>query len=250
MWRVASSLWLVAGVLKEKEIKAELWKEIEESLGLLNIGSLEESMSIIGFSYRNLPHQLKSCFLYFGGLLKGKDIHVSKLTQLWIAEGFRWAREETHGVENMSLLHTCCISSAWKSLNKRISFSRSMGRGKRSIHGGTVNMCKPHLMDDTFPEKSKEYRLFVHSSEDQIDLWQPSRSNVRSLLFNVIDSDNLLLPRDISFIFNSFILVKVLDLESFNIGGTFPSEIQFIIHLKYFASRTGGNSIPSSIAKL
>ncbi|KAJ8569774.1 hypothetical protein K7X08_006351 [Anisodus acutangulus] len=104
--------------------------------------------------------------------------------------------------------------------------------------------------EDMFPEKSKEYRLFVHSFEDQIDLWQPSHSNVRSLLFNVIDPGNLLWPRDISFIFDSFKLVKVLDLESFNIGGTFPSEIQFLIHLRYFAAQTGGNSIPSSIAKL
>ncbi|KAL3337219.1 hypothetical protein AABB24_029731, partial [Solanum stoloniferum] len=101
--------------------------------------------------------------------------------------------------------------------------------------------------EDSFPEMSMDYRLFVHSSEDQIDLWQPSRSNVRSLLFNVIDSDNLLWPHDISFIFDSFKLVKVLDLESVNIGGTFPSEIQFLIHLKYFAAKTGGNSIPSCI---
>ncbi|KAG5604631.1 hypothetical protein H5410_026123 [Solanum commersonii] len=73
----------VAGV-RSQLIKVELWKEIEESLGLLNIGSLEESMSIIGFSCRNLPHQLK---LYFGGLLKGKDIHVSKFSLEDAAEG-------------------------------------------------------------------------------------------------------------------------------------------------------------------
>uniref|UniRef100_M1B1Y3 PRF n=1 Tax=Solanum tuberosum TaxID=4113 RepID=M1B1Y3_SOLTU len=98
--------------------------------------------------------------------------------------------------------------------------------------------------EDTFTEVSLEYRLFVHSSEDHIHLWQPSRSNVRSLLFNVIDSDNSFFPHNISFIFDSFKLVKVLDLESVNIGGTFPSEIQFLIHLKYFAAKTGGNSIP------
>ncbi|KAG5575515.1 hypothetical protein H5410_055649 [Solanum commersonii] len=62
-------------------------------------------------------------------------------------------------------------------------------------------------------EMSMEYRLFVHSSKDQIDLWQ-----------------------------------NVLDLESFNIGGTFPSEIQFLIHLKYFVAKNGGNTIPSCIA--
>lgn len=52
-------------------------------------------MSIIGFSSRNLLRQLKPCFLYFGGLLKGKDIHVSKLTRLWVAEGFVQANKKT-----------------------------------------------------------------------------------------------------------------------------------------------------------
>ncbi|WMV28828.1 hypothetical protein MTR67_022213 [Solanum verrucosum] len=252
---------LVAGVLKEKKIiKAELWKEIEESLCLLNIDSLEESMSIIGFSYRNLPQQLKPCFLYFGGLLKGKDIHVSKLTRLWVAEGFLQANEENRLEDAAECL-----------LEDLISRNLVMGVEKRP--NGKLKTCRVHDLlhkfcleksqqenfllhingftgEDSFPEMSMDYRLFVHSSEDQIDLWQPSRSNVRSLLFNVIDSDNLLWPHDISFIFDSFKLVKVLDLESVNIGGTFPSEIQFLIHLKYFAAKTGGNSIPSCIANL
>ncbi|XP_049349517.1 putative late blight resistance protein homolog R1A-4 [Solanum verrucosum] len=252
---------LVAGVLKEKKlIKAELWKEIEESLCLLNIDSLEESMSIIGFSYRNLPQQLKPCFLYFGGLLKGKDIHVSKLTRLWVAEGFVQANDEK-GLEDAA---ECLLEDL---------ISRNLVMGVEKRPNGKLKTCRVHDLlhkfclekskqenfllhingftgEDSFPEMSMDYRLFVHSSEDQIDLWQPSRSNVRSLLFNVIDSDNLLWPHDISFIFDSFKLVKVLDLESVNIGGTFPSEIQFLIHLKYFAAKTGGNSIPSCIANL
>ncbi|XP_069153970.1 putative late blight resistance protein homolog R1A-3 [Solanum lycopersicum] len=252
---------LVAGVLREKKIiKAELWKEIEESLCLLNIDSLEESMSIIGFSYRNLPQQLKPCFLYFGGLLKGKDIHVSKLTRLWVAEGFVQANEE-NGLEDAA---ECLLEDL---------ISRNLVMGVEKRPNGKLKTCRVHDLlhkfclekskqenfllhingfsgEDSFPEMCMDYRLFVHSSEDQIDLWQPSRSNVRSLLFNVIDSDNLLWPHDVSFIFNSFKLVKVLDLESVNIGGTFPSEIQFLIHLKYFAAKTGGNSIPSCIANL
>lgn len=44
--------------------------------------------------------------------------------------------------------------------------------------------------------------------------------------------------------------MRVLDLESFNIGGIFPSEMQSLIHLRYFAVQTDANSIPSFIAKL
>ncbi|KAF3679311.1 hypothetical protein FXO37_03915 [Capsicum annuum] len=57
---------LVAGVLKEEKKEADVWKEVEDSLGSRRIGSLEESMSLIGFSYKNLPHHLKPCFLYLG----------------------------------------------------------------------------------------------------------------------------------------------------------------------------------------
>ncbi|KAH0633338.1 hypothetical protein KY284_036124 [Solanum tuberosum] len=51
----------VAGVLKEKKKIADCWKEVEESLSSHNIGSSEESM--------------------------GKDIPVSKLSRVWLAEG-------------------------------------------------------------------------------------------------------------------------------------------------------------------
>ncbi|XP_060214920.1 putative late blight resistance protein homolog R1B-17 [Lycium barbarum] len=251
---------LVAGVLQEKKKKMELWKEIEESLGSQNIGSLEETMSMIGFSYKNLPHQLKPCFLYFGGLLKGKDIHVSKLTRIWVAEEFVQANEE-EGPEDVAqgfladLISRNLVMDVEKRPNGKLKTCRihdllhkfCLEKAKQENFFRRINRFSG---EDIFPEKPKEYRLFVHSYEDQIDLWQPSHSNVRSLLFNVIDPGNFLWPCDISFIFNSFKLVKVLDLESLNIGGTFPSEIQSLIHLRYFAAQTDGNSIPSSIAKL
>nr|XP_016492710.1 PREDICTED: putative late blight resistance protein homolog R1B-12 [Nicotiana tabacum]XP_016492711.1 PREDICTED: putative late blight resistance protein homolog R1B-12 [Nicotiana tabacum] len=251
---------LVAGVLKEKKKKAELWKEIEESLGSQNIGSLEETMSIIGFSYKNLPHHLKPCFLYFGGFLKGKDIHVSKLIRIWIAEGFVQANtgkrpEDAAQGYLEDLISRNLVMDVEKRRNGKLKTCRihdllhrfCLEKAKKENFFLRINRFSE---EDIFPEKPKEYRLFVHSYEDQIDLWQPSRSNVRSLLFNVINPDNFLWPRDISFIFDNFKLVKVLDLESFNIGGTFPSAIQSLIHLRYFAAQTSGNSIPSSIAKL
>ncbi|KAK4357927.1 hypothetical protein RND71_023537 [Anisodus tanguticus] len=204
LWRVPLFIVEVVGILKEKKKQADWWKEVEERLDAQNMGSLGESMPIIGFSYRNLPHYLKPCFLYFGGLLKGKDIHVSKLTRLWLCEGFVQASED----------------AARDLLEDLISRNLVMGMKKRP------------------------------NGKDQIDLWQPSRSNVRSLIFNMIDLENLLWPRDISLIFESFKFVTVLDLVSFNIGGTFPSDIQSLIHLRYFAAQTDANSIPSSIDKL
>ncbi|WMV28479.1 hypothetical protein MTR67_021864 [Solanum verrucosum] len=221
---------LVAGVLKEKNNKANLWKEVEQSLDALNIGSLEESMSIIGLSYMNLPHHLKPCFLYFGGFLRGKSIHVSKLTRLWLAQGFVLENKEK-GLEDV----------AQDFLKNLISRNLVMDMEKRD--------------DDAdariYPNKHEEYRLSIHSCRDEFAEWRPHCSSIRSLLFNATSGDQYTtMARDISFILNSFKLVKVLDLESINIGYTFPSEIESLIHMKYFAARTGADSIPSSIAKL
>nr|AAT40485.1 putative disease resistance protein [Solanum demissum] len=164
---------LVAGVLKEKNNKADLWKEVEESLDALNIDSLEESMSIIGFSYMNLPHHLKPCFLYFGGFSRGKSIHVSKLNPIMV--------------------------------------------GRRD------NDVDAHI----YPDKPEDYRLTIHFCQDEFAEWRPHRSSIHSLLFNATSDDQYTtMAHDISFILNSFKLVK------------------------YFAARTGVDSIPSSIANL
>nr|XP_016439419.1 PREDICTED: putative late blight resistance protein homolog R1B-23 [Nicotiana tabacum]XP_016439420.1 PREDICTED: putative late blight resistance protein homolog R1B-23 [Nicotiana tabacum] len=249
---------IVAGVLKDKENKQDLWKEVEETLGSHDSGSSEESMSLIGFSYKNLPQHLKPCFLYFGGFLKGKDIHVSKLTRLWQAEGFVQANkgkrtEDAAQYFFEDLLGRNLVIAMEKRPNDKVKKCRihdllhnfCLEKGKQENFLNQINR-----QEDILPEKPEDYRLFIHSYQDEIDLWRPCRSNVRSLQFKVTDPDNLLWPRDISFIFESFKLVKVLDLDSLNIGGTFPSEVQFLIHLRYFAVQTDANSIPSFIAKL
>ncbi|XP_049405429.1 putative late blight resistance protein homolog R1B-23 [Solanum stenotomum] len=249
---------LVAGVLKEEKKNEDSWKKVEESLGSRNGGSLEESMSLIEFSYKNLPHHLKPCFLYFGGFLKGKDIHVSKLFRLWQAEGFVQENKEKNREDVTHYFFEDLISRNIVMAMER----RPNSKVKRCrIHDLLHNFCLEKSKQENFlnqinrgvdmlPEKPEDYRLFIHSYQDEIDLWRPCHSNVRSLQFKVVDPDNLLWPRDISFIFESFKLVKVLDLESFNVGGTFPSEIQSLIHLRYLAVQTDANSIPSFIAKL
>ncbi|KAK4715320.1 hypothetical protein R3W88_013658 [Solanum pinnatisectum] len=249
---------LVAGVLNGEKKNEDSWKKVEESLGSRNGGSLEESMSLIEFSYKNLPHHLMPCFLYFGGFLKGKDIHVSKLFRLWQAEGFVQENKEktTEDVTQYffeDLISRNIVMAMERRPNSKVKRCR--------IHDLLHNFCLEKSKQENFlnqinrgvdmlPEKPEDYRLFIHSYQDEIDLWRPCHSNVRSLQFKVVDPDNLLWPRDISFIFESFKLVKVLDLESFNVGGTFPSEIQSLIHLRYLAVQTDANLIPSFIAEL
>ncbi|KAH0672019.1 hypothetical protein KY284_023106 [Solanum tuberosum] len=230
---------LVAGVLKEKNNKANLWKEVEQSLDALNIGSLEESMSIIGFSYMNLPHHLKPCFLYFGGFLRGKSIHVSKLTRLWLAEGFVLENKEK-GLEDVAqdFLKNLISRNLVMDMEKRINGKLKTCRVHDLLHKFCLEKAKQENFllwiyrdDDAdariYPDKPEEYRLSIHSCRDEFAEWRPHCSSIRSLLFNATSDDQYTtMARDISFILNSFKLVK------------------------YFAARTGADSIPSSIAKL
>nr|XP_016511648.1 PREDICTED: putative late blight resistance protein homolog R1B-12 [Nicotiana tabacum] len=78
------SIVLVGGLLARMEKKEQCWKQMELSLGAK---VEDESKDLVQVSYKNLPHKMKPCFLYFGAFLENREISVSKFTNLWIAEG-------------------------------------------------------------------------------------------------------------------------------------------------------------------
>lgn len=79
------SLVLVAGILEKMEKTERCWSQVAEDLGSY-IHS--DSKAIVEHSYKHLPYHLKPCFVYFGTFLEDEEINVSKLTWLWIGEGF------------------------------------------------------------------------------------------------------------------------------------------------------------------
>ncbi|KAL3337212.1 hypothetical protein AABB24_029724 [Solanum stoloniferum] len=257
------SIVLVAGVLKEKKENADCWKEVEESLSSHNIGSSEESMSIIGFSYKNLPNHLKPCFLYFGGFLRGKDIPVSKLSRVWLAEGIvEDSKEKGSEDAAQDYLKDLIRKKLVTDMEKRSNGKLKTCRVHDLLHQFCVEKAKQdnflfwihrdHGVDSiSYPENPEIYRLSIYSKWDDFAQWQQAGSSVRSLLFNASSDDYYpAMARDISFIINRFKLVKVLNLESINIGDTFPNELKSLIHMRYFAVRTTADSIPSSVADL
>nr|XP_009603727.2 late blight resistance protein R1-A-like [Nicotiana tomentosiformis] len=79
------SIVLVAGILARMEKKKYCWEQLATNLGQQ---IQPQSEGTINLSYENLPHHLKLCFLYFKVFLEDREIQVSKLTWLWISEGF------------------------------------------------------------------------------------------------------------------------------------------------------------------
>ncbi|CAM8943115.1 unnamed protein product [Rhodiola kirilowii] len=74
-------------VLSEWEmVRDNLWKELKKDSVHIN--------AVLQLSYKDLPQNLKPCFLYVGMFPEDFEIPISKLILMWVAEGFIGQEEE------------------------------------------------------------------------------------------------------------------------------------------------------------
>ncbi|KAK4394665.1 putative disease resistance protein [Sesamum angolense] len=80
---------VLSGLLPKSNMTREYWESVAENVNTFrNSKDYERCLKILSLSYKNLPVHLKPCFLYMGIFPEDSEIRVSKLTRLWIAEGF------------------------------------------------------------------------------------------------------------------------------------------------------------------
>ncbi|KAL3812760.1 hypothetical protein ACJIZ3_014028 [Penstemon smallii] len=242
---------VVGGLLSTIEKTPELWQYVAENISLAITGSGGDFMEILSLSYSHLPQHLKACFLYMGAFPKGKEIHVSHLIKLWVAEGF------IKPVEDKSLEEVA------KEYLKDL-IDRSLVLVRRHSFDGEIKTCSIHdmLLDPCTLKSSEEHFLAIierdndwkkiifrrHVSVQFHPLVYPIRvthSFIRSLLhFGVGISDELL-----PFTMN-LRLLRVLDalLVTFD---EFPVEIvEKLVNLKYLAFTCPERNLPPSISNL
>ncbi|XAR53329.1 hypothetical protein NMG60_11021852 [Bertholletia excelsa] len=85
---VPLAIKMMASSLSTKEKTEHSWKRILESVGQDEDMCLE----VLALSCKDLPVDLKPCFLYFGIFPEDYEISVFELINLWLAEGFIQAR--------------------------------------------------------------------------------------------------------------------------------------------------------------
>ncbi|XP_028118518.1 disease resistance protein RPM1-like [Camellia sinensis] len=80
----------IGGLLSTKKKGISEWQKFYGSMHseLERNPNLTSITKILLFSYNDLPHYLKSCFLYFGLMPEDYSIRCGRLIQLWIAEDF------------------------------------------------------------------------------------------------------------------------------------------------------------------
>ncbi|KAK8634141.1 hypothetical protein V6N13_014970 [Hibiscus sabdariffa] len=144
----------IGGLLSTKGKDVFEWKRLCEDLSkqLKSNPHLAHVQTILSFSYHDLPHYLKPCFLYVGVFPRNHHIRVQKLIRLWIAEGLVKKNQE------MTLEETA------KAYLTRL-INRSLVQVEWSDSTGRARSCRAHdLIHDVLLSKLEDQNL-IQSSE-------------------------------------------------------------------------------------
>ncbi|KAL7109875.1 hypothetical protein ACP275_06G202700 [Erythranthe tilingii] len=244
---------LVAGLLGDENPSKSKWDEVLNDINTLSQSSTGSSTvlsTILELSYRDLPPQLKSCFLCLGFFKERVPIRAEKLVQVWIAQGLVVPLEgggEEETKEEIGMRY----------LNELIN--RNMVQVKDlSTDGRVKNCCIHDLVRELSVTRAKTEIIFEIQREDEKSLTsdKPPRHLVRhgynsgdqnehvhSLFFHGVISNFL---DDLT----SFELLKILDFEDLPIE-KIPETIGLLTRLRYLGLRnTRIESLPESVGRL
>lgn len=253
------SIILIAGILIRMKKEKYCWEQVATNLGPNIQDQMEGTLDL---SYQNLPPYLKPCFLYLGVFSEDEEIQVSKLTWLWIAEGFikpHTGKTLEEIAENYleNLVGRNLVMVGKRSFNGRIKTCRihdlvhEFCRKKAKLENIIQRINGDAGLDPTqfFPPKcNTSRRLSLHSQCDDLAKWCLCFSNLKYLqfresrrtAFSSIDRASVILKR--------FKFLRVLDFE-FTIIDSFPQEL---ILLRYISFRTDNDtlSLPANLWNL
>ncbi|CAM8984532.1 unnamed protein product [Rhodiola kirilowii] len=249
---------VISGVLRPK-VKAGVvgdWEDVyNNGIGskLYDKWTSPSTFKILLLSYNDLPHYLKSCYIYLSVFPKDQLIERTRLIRLWIAEGLV---EEKKGIKPEDVAD----SYLTKLLNRnfiQVAERKSDGRIKTfRVHDLMKAIIRMKSRDQNFVAIAQERdvlwsekvrRLSIRYNLPQI---QKSQTHgIRSFL--MFEVKGRLTMSSVNTMFSgAFKLLAVLDLKGAAIE-EFPTAIVKLFHLRYLNLRdTKIKSIPNSIGKL
>ncbi|KAL4323053.1 hypothetical protein AHAS_Ahas14G0272000 [Arachis hypogaea] len=218
--------------------------------------------NILKLSYDDLPQALKPCFLYLGVYPEDYEIHVRRLCQLWIAEGFIQKKEvgpsNSPEVEDIADMY----------LDKLVERSLVQVASRRT--DGGVKTCRVHdLLRDLCISESRENKFMeVCTNLDAIKcnsrrMSLQYRGELRLTEDNQSSARSLLLFGESTFwenesegwkqMWNGFKLARVLDMNQVRLCLS-PRGLTTLIHLRFLkvtaSSRRIGDDVLASICNL
>ncbi|KAM7485965.1 hypothetical protein LguiA_001974 [Lonicera macranthoides] len=243
---VPLAIVVLGGLLANRHTLDE-WERVHYSLDRYFMGEGidkpdQRVQQVLALSYKDLPYQLKSCFLYMGNFPEDYNVRIEKLCLLWIAEGMVDPKEKVEGETMMDVAGRYLGELAQRSM-VQVDSSNEKWSGVMSEPPET---CRLHdLMRELCLSKRKGEDSQSHGNVCDSSSSSTGINKTRKLAIYFGLGINL---RNLK----EFKLLRVLDFEGFKFYQKSISEgIGKLIHLKYLSFRDcWGVKLPSSIGNL
>ncbi|KAK4414149.1 putative late blight resistance proteinR1B-16 [Sesamum alatum] len=238
---------VAAGILRKADRIQHRWQKIARNISLAMATNDNQFSKIFTLSYDHLPCHLKACFLYMGGFPEDYNIPVSKLTKLWVAEGFL----KPNGPKSLEELAEEYLEDLVKRNLVLIIKTRSNGK---------IRFCGLHdLLRDLCIEKARKEEFLHVANSSEVGIRNQRRLSIHFGISNkFVDKCAYASPIRSMLFFRSYVeslsfrrgykLLRVLDLLEISLLFT-PLEITQLFHLRFLAF-SGRLSVPPSILKL
>ncbi|XP_073123682.1 putative late blight resistance protein homolog R1A-10 isoform X2 [Henckelia pumila] len=249
------SVLVIGGFLSKLEMTQEVWRSVAENVTSFVFSSDDRCSAMLRLSYNYLPQYLKACFLYTGIFPRNHEISVSKLTMMWVAEGFLG---QAHGRSLEESAERCVEDLLDRSLILK-SQNNSEGKIKAfKIHDVLFDFCIEEAKHEKFLKiiGSPAHLLSTSTVSERrlsirVDvLFEHSRFNIDSMSTTSCVRSLVSLGRwpPSSDLFLRFKLLRVLHATEVAFS-QFPCQVMELLNLRYMALCCNGD-IPASITKL
>ncbi|XP_039145281.1 disease resistance protein RPP8-like isoform X1 [Dioscorea cayenensis subsp. rotundata] len=172
------ALVVLGGLVSTKPQTKDAWQKVVESMKRQFVKGGDKCLEILALSYNDLPHYLKSCFLYFGCFGEDMNIPSKTVIRLWSAEGFL-PTENGKTIEESGF--DCLVELAQRCLIQVTEHEYDDGVKYCQIHDLLRDMCISEAKDNRFLE------IYQNDTVDRATMPNAAR---RLIIFNEIKTLN------------------------------------------------------------
>ncbi|PSS01875.1 Disease resistance RPP8-like protein [Actinidia chinensis var. chinensis] len=242
---VPLSIVITVGLLLVRDRTEHAWQGVLESMGQDH----DQCLDIFALSYKDLPTQLKPCFLYFGLFPEDHEIKVFELINLWVAEGFV-KPSGTREVEDMGedFLNHLIARNLIQVVRRRFDGRIRTCRIHDILHAlcirvsEEINFFKKHDNVTTGNLTTRVRRVTAHRSSLFEYISSNSHVNLRTILYSNGEGETVKIFRDLRFL-------RVLRLDKIILSR--PNDIGNLCHLTYLQlSSVNLGNFPSTLCNL
>ncbi|KAG5608011.1 hypothetical protein H5410_029503 [Solanum commersonii] len=243
---------LIGGVISRKEKKEALWLEVLNNLSSFIFKDEEEVVKVIQLSYDHLSDHVKPCLVYLAIYPKDKDIRISKLKDLWIAQGIEMKSAEEVVDELISSSLVIPFDNSICKIHDLVhDFCYIKSRKEKLLHfiGGSKSPSSSSSSSDLMARGILiRFNKYIFRLNENFVVCNPEKKNpyVKHLLSLKVYKDRLPPKSHLKHLR----LLKSLDLKGITLTDSLLNEIGMLVHLKYLIIQTKAKALPPSFSNL